>query len=95
MSLDNLTIVTKSIFERNISSNETYLTEDLFHAVCDNYIIDCGWYENDSDGNFITYLVSDSNWDNPIIKLQVLNIDDARWSIDICMQYLETHKTTS
>lgn len=48
------------------------LTEDMFQAEFNNLIIDSGWYIN----TFISVLIIDNDWENPLIKIYSSNLKD-------------------
>jgi len=88
-----LQVIKDDIFIYDSMPDETILCEDMYQAACASYAIDCGWYENDEDGNFITYFIKDCDWENPIIKIFTRNITDAKWSINVCKEYLDNMPT--
>lgn len=53
------------------SENTLLLKEDMLQLICDNYIIDVGFYNTE----FILYIIKDYNWDKPYFKK---NINDKR-----------------
>jgi hypothetical protein len=81
-------VMKDDIFNRGDSIDESFLREDMYQATCKEYVIDCGWYENDMAGNFITFLIHNQNWDYPMIRIVTRNISDARWSVNVCKEYL-------
>ncbi|MBS1780161.1 MAG: hypothetical protein JST70_12590 [Bacteroidetes bacterium] len=84
----DLRIVKDDIFIYDDVSDDTNLREDMYQAVYGQYIIDCGWYETEDGGNFITYLIKDNNWETPVIKIIIRTLHDAKWSIKACKTYL-------
>lgn len=80
-----LQIVKNDFSELDITSNETFFTEDLYQAVYENYAIDCGWY---NAGYFVTFLIKDSDWDLPVLRIETRDLNAAKWSIKTCIEYL-------
>ncbi len=68
---------------------DTFLYQDMFQASLENYVIDCGWYEFESDSYFKTVLIKDYDWENPMVAILTKHINDMRWSIAICENYVE------
>lgn len=62
----------------------TLLVEDIFQASNTNYIIDSGWYGEDSSGRFITFLIKDLDWDNPVVRIESSNLEETIFNISIC-----------
>jgi hypothetical protein len=96
--LDNMPIqfkiVKDDIFIYTETPDDAILREDMYQATYEQYAIDCGWYEPDEGGEFVTYLIKDNDWDAPLIKIVVKEFEDAKWSIKACKEYLENHFTT-
>lgn len=69
--------------------DDTVLREDMYQATFEQYVVDCGWYENAEDGSFIAYLIKDYDWDKPVIKILTKTFEDAKWSVKVCETYLE------
>jgi hypothetical protein len=84
MSL-NFQVVNDDIFGYDNMPQETILREDMYQATYKSYTIDCGWYES----KFITFLIRDADWETPIIKIESNNFKTAKWSINVCKEYLE------
>ena len=84
-----LKIVKDDIFPYLTIPDETIVCQDMYQATYEQYGIDCGWYESAEGGSFITYLIKDYDWDTPVIKILTKNFDDAKWSINVCKDYLE------
>lgn len=44
--------------------------EDLLQvAYAPHYVIDVGWYQSiESQGNFMIFVIKDSNWEQPVFK---------------------------
>ncbi len=82
-------IALDDIFPHSNIPDDTYLREDMYQATYEVYGIDCGWYEIDGIGQFVTYLIKDYDWDAPVIRIAVKTLDDAKWSINICKDYLQ------
>ncbi len=80
----------KDLEDKDLNAVEDLLIEDLFQAELDNYCIDAGWYEGVK--GFITFLIKDYDWDNPVIKIVSDKISDVYWSMGICMEYYERIK---
>jgi hypothetical protein len=87
----NLVIVKDDFFVYDDLPAETTLREDMYQATLGEYAIDCGWYGNAEDGSFITYLIKDCDWDTPIIKILTKKFEDAKWSVNVCKEYLTQH----
>lgn len=98
MRREDLKIIKDDITVYSITLDETILREDMYQAITEPFLIDCGWYENTVSGNFITYLIKNNDWDNPIIKIITNQIKEVYWSIDVCMQLINRehplHPTT-
>lgn len=52
--------------------DESLLKEDMLQLEYKNYIIDFGFYSN----QFILYIIKDNNWENPIKKEYINNINN-------------------
>lgn len=65
INLDNLS-------EYLSTSDESLLKEDMLQLEYKNYVIDFGFYSN----KFILYIIEDYNWENPIKKEYVNNINN-------------------
>ena len=85
MISEQLVISNNDIFDDECVNDESCLREDMYQATYQNYCIDSGWYRK----HFITYLIKDSNWEEPILRIESRPVSDARWSIAVCIQYLE------
>ena len=85
-----LKIVVDDIFTYEDMPDDTILREDMYQATCEQYVVDCGWYETDDGGTFITYLIKDYDWETPVIKILTKTFEDAKWSINVCKAYLES-----
>jgi hypothetical protein len=72
-------------FENDI--DESLLTEDLFQIRNEEYIIDSGWYS--TQNSFITYLIFQSNWSDPIITIKSENIFDCLNAIQLVIYYAD------
>lgn len=63
----------------SLKNQQNLLYEDMFLV---NYpklgiCLDIGWYNgNLKNGNFIISLIKDENWDNPLMKINIKNIDE-------------------
>ncbi len=64
-------------FERPFAEQLEELNEDLIQVEYnEKYILDIGWYpEHNANGNIIIQLIFDNQWDTPIVKEKVNNID--------------------
>lgn len=67
--------------------DNTLLMEDIFQASLDNFIIDSGWYGEDENGQFVTRLIKDYDWENPIVRLVSYNLQDTVQNIAFCEEY--------
>lgn len=65
INLDNLS-------EYLSTFDESLLKEDMLQLEYKNYIIDFGFYSN----KFILYVIEDYNWENPIKKEYINNINN-------------------
>lgn len=65
INLDNLS-------EYLSTSDESLLKEDMLQLEYKNYVIDFGFYSN----KFILYIIEDYNWENPIKKEYINNINN-------------------
>lgn len=72
-------------FENDI--DESLLTEDLFQIRNKEYIIDSGWYS--TLNSFITYLIFDSNWSDPVITVKSGNVFDCINAIQLVIYYAD------
>lgn len=75
-----------SSFQRN-SLDKSHLTEDMFMAEYDNFVIDSGWYGDDfedENGSFITFLIKDNDWEKPILKVNSFELNDIFDIINFC-----------
>jgi len=66
------------------------MCQDMYQAVYGSYVIDCGWYGHYEGGNFITFLIKDVDWENPVLKIVTPNFSDAKWSIKACKEYVDS-----
>ena len=83
-----LKIVKDDFFIHSDMPDDTTLREDMYQATYEQYTIDCGWYEGIEEGGFITYLIKDYDWDKPVIKILTKAFEDAKWSVNMCKEYL-------
>ncbi|MEI0564419.1 hypothetical protein [Brachyspira pulli] len=65
INLDNLS-------EYLSTFDESLLKEDMLQLEYKNYVIDFGFYSN----KFILYIIEDYNWENPIKKEYINNINN-------------------
>lgn len=65
-----------------------FLTEDLFQAKKNDYIVDVGWYEGIN--KFIIVLIKKLNWENPIVQIQCDEYNGILLGINLCIEYAET-----
>jgi hypothetical protein len=75
------------IFELENNIDNSLLTEDMFQISQENYTIDSGWYQGQN--TFMTYLISESNWEDPIIKIKSTNLQDCYNAIQIAAIYAD------
>ncbi len=85
-----LQIVKDDLFIYDSIPDEITLREDMYQAKCGAYTIDCGWYELDEEGSFITFIIKNADWGSPILKILTPNFSDAKWSINACKEYIES-----
>jgi len=83
-----LQIIKDDLFIYSDTPDETILREDMYQATFEQYVIDCGWYENAENGSFIAYLIKADDWDKPVIKILTKTFADAKWSVNECKAYL-------
>ena len=76
--LDDLDLTKKFIHQIDI------LKEDLAQiAYPNNILLDLGWYPSfDATGSFVLTLIKDENWDTPIEKSELCNIEELINSIE-------------
>jgi len=63
------------------------LTEDMFQIKRNGYIVDSGWYSGQD--TFITFLIFEFNWSNPIVKIKSKNIFECKYAIQMAINYAE------
>ena len=62
----------KDIFEQL-----DFLKEDLFQAEYKDEILDIGWYPSfNINGNFVISVIKDFDWENPVFKKEVREIEE-------------------
>ena len=74
-------------FENDIDIDDTLLTEDMFQIKRNGYIVDSGWYSGQK--TFITFLIFELNWSDPIIKIKSKNIFECKYAIQMVINYAE------
>jgi hypothetical protein len=84
-----LKIAVDDIFSYESIPDDTILRQDMYQSTYQHYAIDCGWYQSDEGDRFITYLIKDYNWEEPVIKIETKEFNDAKWGINICKEYME------
>ena len=85
------TLVKNDFPEYQENPDETFLVEDMFQATFNHFYIDTGWYcisGGGKKGQFITYLIKDSNWEQPIIKIVSSEISEIRKAIELCLSLI-------
>lgn len=82
--------IIKDELSDSITFDEALLTEDIFQAKKDDYVIDFGWYEGIE--KFITLLVIKNNWENPIIRIQSDSYEQGLLSINLCVDFIDNLK---
>lgn len=65
------------------------LSEDMFQAKFKEYTIDSGWYETENGNHFITYLIKDYNWEEPILSFYDINRNEVYKSMKKIKKILE------
>jgi len=75
------------ILELDNEIDESLLTEDMFQISNKEYIVDSGWYT--TQNSFITYLIFDSNWKDPIITIKSKNIFECLNAIQLTIYYAD------
>ncbi len=70
-------------FEKAFDQQLESLTEDLIQVEYEQgFIVDIGWYpEYDPKGSLVVQLIKDENWDKPVEKAIVANMDEMRDAI--------------
>ena len=68
----NFKINLDDLSEYLITLDKSLLKEDMLQLEYKNYIIDLGFYNN----QFILHIIKDYNWENPIKKEYINNIND-------------------
>lgn len=81
-------LVKDRLEEYEDTGDDTLLTEDMFQASYHDFTIDSGWY-GDGNGIFLTYLISNADWEKPLIKIASHTIQDVQWSIKSCEAYVQ------
>jgi hypothetical protein len=85
------------VIKDDITSHDTLeidvLREDMFQASWGRHVVDCGWYESSSNGVFVAYLISDGDWEHPLLQIQTRTLNDAKWSIRACFSFYLESKT--
>ena len=79
--------ISRNKFPELIKGDNGWLIEDIFQATLNNYAIDSGWYGVDGDssnGQFITYLIKDYNWELPLVRLESTNLEDTLYNVRLC-----------
>lgn len=92
MLSEKWTLVKNDFPEYAESPDEAFLVEDMFQATFNNYCIDVGWYGlwgGDKNGRFLTYLIKDSNWEEPIIIIVSFKISELEKTIELCRNYVD------
>ncbi len=84
IDLKNWDIIKSDIFEISNNLDESALSEDLFQIKNNNFIVDSGWYEGIN--SFITYLIKDDNWENPVIKIISKTKENCLDAIAFCIK---------
>jgi len=87
LNLINWQIIRNEFPELINNFHETFLTEDMFQIQQNDYIIDAGWYGNEN--GFITYLIYNYNWENPIIRIRSNSVEDCLSVINLIIEYLK------
>ena len=66
------------ISDKSIEDQCEYLLEDLIQVEYDDsLLLDIGWYpECDPKGDFTIYLIREFDWDKPLEKINVRNIEE-------------------
>lgn len=83
-------IIKNDFIEYAIQHNYTeLLCEDMFQAQYENYTIDAGCYSTENENIFITYLIKEYNWEDPILKFYDKNIKGVYQSLKKIKSYLD------
>lgn len=80
-------IIKLDILEFENDIDESLLTEDMFQIRNKKYLVDAGWYQ--TQNSFITYLIFDSNWTDPIITIKSKNIFECLNAIQLMIYYTD------
>jgi hypothetical protein len=69
--------------------DDTFLYEDMFQASFKHFVLDCGWYGDETDGRFMTLVIKDFNREDPMFKMITYSLEDAKWSLLMAQSYFE------
>ncbi len=78
-------------FDKPYIAQLTELNEDLIQVEYnDNYLLDIGWYpEGDENGKMIIQLIHINQWDKPIIREEINNIDELFKNINKILAFIK------
>jgi len=72
---------------------ELTLKEDLLQVDYGNYLLDIGWYpEFEINGKFIIQIISNFNWEKPIVKTKTKNLKSLKKAIKKAVDIIESLK---
>ncbi|MDD2798545.1 MAG: hypothetical protein PHV20_08135 [Bacteroidales bacterium] len=83
----NWVIVKSDLLEIEEKQDNSLLIEDLFQIKRMNYLIDAGWYDNQNA--FVIYLIQESSWDDPIIKIKSNDLQSCIEAIQFSIYYVD------
>lgn len=78
-------------FNKPFTKQLDELNEDLIQVEYkDNYLLDIGWYpEGDVKGKIIIQLIHNNEWDNPIVREEMTEIEPLLKSINKIMRFIK------
>lgn len=85
LSLDGWELKKLDLLDKSIVPSD--LQEDMFQIEQGKYLVDSGWYE--AIDAFITYLITNFNWDEPLVKIVSKNHYHCIDAISFCVGYTE------
>jgi len=73
-----------------LSQQELSLQEDMLQVDYGSYVVDVGWYPAlDVNGRFVIYLIQNSDWDNPVQKIETNNFMILKERLQETIDYVE------
>ena len=93
INLKDIKIIKDDFIDLNLSLNKQRdsLYEDMFSAQLErlNLNLDIGWYGDFKNGNFIIFLIKNSDWDEPIIKIKTRNTKELINNLEAILCFIE------